>query len=269
MRRDFIPALFCGVVLIVLIACSVDHGIAPLPGRLQVDVSFRGEAPPNTQGVYLIVAPQFPPHAINELYQVPNSLPLDQKSVTTFIDLPYGHYDAFALWWYSKDTKSNLADMLAMPLDYTNYYLPMGFDITRENPVVKKSLIADWNSVNRDATLKGTVRFNAPFPANTLAVAVAAFKFIPEAPVHFLIYLKSIDFGVNENPYDFVLPVRRGTTGYIAVYWLPENAALMDFKRIGLYSEPGAPDQPASVSLASGETLGGIDIEADWEKIKD
>jgi hypothetical protein len=255
--------------LLVLAGCSVDHGIAPLPGRLEVDVSFRGEAPPNTQGIYLIVAPQFPPHAINELYQVPNSLPIDQERISTGIDLPYGHYEAFALWWYSTDTKSNLADMLAMPLDYTNFYLPMGFDITREQPVVKKSLIADWNGVNRDAAIRGTITFNGPFPDNTLAVAIAAFKYKPEAPVHFLIYLKSIDFSIDENPYDFMLPVRRGGTGYIAVYWLPEDAALMDFKQIGLYRDPEMPENPGKVTLSSGETRSGINIEADWNKIED
>ena len=81
-----------------LYQCDVDHGLAPLPGKLALTVHFINEAPSNTQGIYLMVAPEFPPHAINELYNSPNSLPIDRDSVYTEIVLPYGHYEACLLY---------------------------------------------------------------------------------------------------------------------------------------------------------------------------
>jgi len=88
----------------LILNCSIDHGIAPLPGKIVTTIYFRGTPPVNTQGIYLIVAPEFPPHAINELYHSPNSLPIDKDTVYMEMELPYGHYDAVSLWWYNTET---------------------------------------------------------------------------------------------------------------------------------------------------------------------
>ena len=251
-------------LLLITLSCSVDHGIEPLPGKLEVKVIFYGDPPPTTEGVYLIVAPEFPPHAINELYQSPNSLPLGVDTVYTEMALPYGHYDALALWWYNRNTKSNLADILALPLDPDNSLVPKGFDISSNQPLVQRTLYADWSRMHRDSEIKGTLTFNGPFPPNTLAVAVAAFFAEPKEGMHFLVWLKSIDFSVDSNPYEYTLPVTRGSVGYIGVFFLAERAALTDFKTIGVYMDPNNPDKPGKLSLKSGETLTGIDIDADW-----
>lgn len=246
--------------------CEIDHGLAPLPGRLVGIVYFRNEPPENTQGIYLVVMPKFPPHAINELYMSPNSLPIDQDTVVTTIDLPLGHYDAVSLWWYSTETKSNLADILALPLDASNNLLPLSFDLTEENPVDTVELFANWGRVDRDAAIEGTIYFNGPFPPNTLATAVAAYIYKPEEHVHYLLWLKSIDFTINTNPYHYRLPLRHGNVGYIAVFWLPERASLTDFKTLGFYEDPRHPGQPGSLSIRDNEVVTGIDIYADWSK---
>ena len=124
---------------VAFVGCSSDHGIAPLPGKLGVDVIFiNSKIPENTQGIYLFVAPEFPPHAINELYLIPNSLPfweIDRNAgeyardtIYTEIDLPYGHYEAIGLWWYNKETISNLADVFTLKIGPD--FLPVPIDIT-------------------------------------------------------------------------------------------------------------------------------------------
>ncbi len=246
------------------LACSSDHGLAPQPGRLVVDVFFRGTPPANTQGIYLIVAPQFPPHAINELYHSSNSLPIDRDSVRTVIDLPYGHYDAISLWWYSTETKSNLADVLALPLDLNNNLMPLGFDLTREAPSAYMALHPNWDRVNRDAFLEGTITFSGAFPKNTLATAIAAYTFEPTANVEYLTYMKSIDFSVSTNPYHYKLPIRAGTINYLVVLWLPDHVALTNFTKLGFYQDAAAPGVPAKLKIKSGETRTGLDIYADW-----
>jgi hypothetical protein len=246
----------------------MDHGLAPLPGKLKVKAIFRGEPPENTQGIYLMVAPQFPPHAINELYQSPNSLPVGQDTIYAEIDLPYGHYDAYALWWYSKDSKSNLADILELPLDPFNQLLPLGFDLSPEKPVVEKVLYPSWKRVRRTATIKGTIYFNGDFPPNTLATAVAAFELKPVESIHFLVMLKSIDFSIDKNPYTYTLPVHHGLTEYIAVFWLGENSSLLDFETIGVFSDPQDPGTPETLNIKEGETVEGIDIYADWSLLQ-
>jgi len=265
MRRHLqriIPPLIIGLIML---HCHVDHGLAPLPASLSVRVIFRNTPPENTQGIYLTVSPTFPPHAINEMHHLPNSLPIDRDTVETEMALPYGHYDAVALWWYSKETESNFADVLGLPLDVNNNLLPMGFELTPESPHRHMDLYANWERVSRDASVSGSIFFNGPFPENTLATAVAAYQYAPESDVHYLLWLKSMDFSVGPaslnyhaaaNRYDFHLPIRHGRVNYIAVFWLPEQAGLTDFQVLGVYEQP--------LSVAAGEHRTGIDIEADW-----
>jgi len=255
---------FALIILSTCCVCEIDHGIAPLPGKLAVNIYFRGTPPEDTQGIYLIVAPDFPPHAINEMYHSPNSLPIDQDTVFTEMELPYGHYEAVCLWWYSKETTSNLADILALPLDPTNDLMPLSFDVTAENPTFQLDLYANWDRVNRDAVIEGTIHFNGPFPDNTLITAVAAYKYKPEQNVDYFIWLKSMDFSIDENPYAYRLPIRHGTVDYIAVYWLPEHSNLTDFRTLGFYEDPDNPGNPGKLSIATGETVSGIDIYAEW-----
>ena len=253
--------------IIIALTCSYDHGIAPLPGKLVATVYFRGEPPQNTQGIYLIVTPVFPPHAINELYHSPNSLPIDRDTVYTEMELPFGHYDAVSLWWYSTETESNLADVLALPLDPDNNLLPLSFEISSEKPIFEIELYANWNRVNRDAAIEGTIYFNGPFPENTLATAVAAYQYKPEENIHYLLWLKSIDFSIDQNPYHYRLPVRHGNVDYLAVFWLPERAELSDFITLGVFENPTHPGQPGKLTISAGQTVTGIDIHADWSAI--
>ncbi len=246
--------------------CSGDHGLAPQPGRLVVDVIFRGTPPTTTQGIYLIVAPQFPPHAINELYHSSNSLPIDRDSVRAVIDLPYGHYDAISLWWYSNETKSNLADVLALPIvqDTAGVWQPMSFDLNRNTPSDYVKLYPDWRKVNRDASLEGTITFSGPFPKNTLATAIAAYAYEPKSNIEYLIYMSSIDFSIGTNPYKYKLPIRAGTISYLVVLWLPERASMTGFTELGFYQDPASPGVPLKLKIKSGETRTGLDIQADW-----
>ena len=62
-------------------------------------------------------------------------------------------------------------------------------------------LYVNWSRVDRDAAIEGTIQFNGPFPANTLATAIGAFKFKPEEDVHYLVWLKSIDFSIYSPPF--------------------------------------------------------------------
>jgi hypothetical protein len=251
--------------LLLLSGCEIDHGLAPVPGKLRARVAFRGTRPEDTQGVYMIVAPEFPPHAINELYQSPNSLPLDQDTVWTEIDLPYGHYEAFGLWWYSKDTRSNLADILALPQDLITGE-PLGFDLTPEKPVVEKVMNANWDDISRDAALKGTVYFDGDFPENTDITAVAAFSAKPVTSLHYLVWLKAIDITIEPGvrSHQFNLPVKSGRIGYIAIFWLPENAPIYDIKIVADARDPNNPEKVWSKTLRVNETVEGIEIHVDW-----
>jgi len=271
---------FCSIIMAILfVSCSDDHGIAPVPGKLGVDVVFiNNKIPENTQGIYLFIAPVFPPHAINELYLTPNSLPFQQllgnpnpnarDTIYTEIDLPYGHYEALGLWWYNKETVSNLADVFTLKLGPDFMSVPI--DITPEKPSVRTDLWANLSRVEREATIEGTIRFNGPFPANTLATAVAAYFIKPAKKVEYLVYLLSMDFSINENPYHFKLPVpnRYRTIQYLAVFWLSDRSGLDDFRTIGIYQDPNNPGQPGKVRIVPNGTVTGFDIDADWSLIE-
>ena len=267
MQNKKLTFIFFILLLAIILECNIDHGIAPLPGKISVTIYFRGIPPSNTQGIYLIVAPKFPPHAINELYHSPNSLPIDKDTVIAEMELPYGNYDAVSLWWYSTETKSNIADVLALPLDPGNNLMPLSFEITSQKPVFEIELYANWNRVDRDAAIEGTIYFNGPFPENTHIIAVAAYQYEPQRNIHYLLWLKSMDYSINKNPSYYRLPVRHGNVNYIAVFWLPERADLTGFRTIGIYKAPDNPPQPGKLSIPADTTISGIDIYADWSLI--
>ncbi len=264
--RFFVVVLVLVGAVLLFVACEADHGLEPLPGQLNLTVYFRNEPPANTQGIYLMVTPQFPPHAINEVYHSPNSLPIDQDTVHHQIVLPYGHYDGLALWWYSTETESNLADVLAIPIDFRSGLKPLGFDITPEKPVQNIELIANWNKVSRDAAIEGTIYFDGAWPDDTQIVAVAAFKSEPLEPIDYLVQLKSIDFSIEkgENPYHYRLPVRSGSVNYVGVYWLPDRGGLNDFQPVAAYLNPDDPTKPGTLRPKAGDVLTGVDIHVDW-----
>jgi hypothetical protein len=171
------------------------------------------------------------------------------------------------LWWYNKETRPNLADVFTLYLGPD--FLPYQFDLTPDKPFLEiKELYANLNRVDRDATIEGTVNFNGSFPANTLATGVGAYIKKPENKVEYLVYLHSMDFSIDENPYHFKLPVRsRIPIDYLAVFWLSDRSGLDDFKTLGFYPDPEQPDQPGKIRLGPGETISGIRISADWSKI--
>ena len=263
---------------VVLSRCSDDHGLAPLPGALGVDVTFiNSKVPKNTQGIYLFVAPTFPPHAINELFLSPNSLPFKRllendkegarDTIYTEMALPYGHYDAIGLWWYNTETESNLADVFTLKIGQD--LMPVSFDITEEQPYVRTELWANLSRMERDAAIEGTITFNGPFPENTLLTAVAAYFRRPDEKVEYLVYLVSMDFSIDENPYHFKLPVasRYRNIEYLAVFWLSDRSGLDDFRTIGFYRDPDNPEKPGRIKLKKNKTVSGYDIEADWSLI--
>lgn len=276
--KRFLLLLFAG--LFVLAACSDDHGIAPLPGNLGVDVVFiNNKIPANTQGIYMFVAPEFPPHAINEMFLSPNSLPFRKllenpvegarDTIYTEMALPYGHYEAIGLWWYNTETESNLADVFTLKIGQD--LLPVQFDITPEKPYVHTDLWANLSRMERDASIEGTITFNGPFPENTQLTAIAAYFRKPEKKVEYLVYLVSMDFSIDENPFHYSLPVpsRYRKIDYLAVFWLSERSGLDDFKTIGFYQDPENPELPGTIRLQKDAAVTGYDIKADWGLINE
>jgi hypothetical protein len=265
-------------IIVLASRCSDDHGVAPLPGNLALDVIFiNNKIPTDTQGIYLFIAPTFPPHAINEMFLSPNSLPFKKllnnvqegarDTLYTEMNLPYGHYEAIGLWWYNKNTESNLADVFTLKIG--SNLLPAQIDITPENPFVHTDLWANLTRVERDASIEGTITFNGPFPENTLATAIAAYSRKPVEKVEYLVFLLSMDFSIDKNPYHFVLPVssRNKKIDYLAVFWLAERSGLDNFRTIGFYRDPNNPENPGVVKIKANTASTGYDIQADWSLI--
>ena len=61
-----------------------------------------------------------------------------------------------------------------------------------------------------------------------------------------------------------MLPLRHGDISYVAVFWLPENASLTDYRTLGIYRNPDNPEEPGKLKIRAGDRLTGIDIQAVW-----
>ena len=252
----------------LLLACQVDHGLAPMKSKIVGKVIFVDKLPPNTDQVQVAVARTFPPKALLEL-GLSGPLPFWQDTVDFEILLPLGHYEAVGVLWKEKGRTWSISSILGL---YTrrNSLLPQAVDLTEEHPVQDSVIIyADPNLIARGAFLQGTVHYVGEWFSDIELVVLAAFPVIPEEQVDYLT-ARGFDMtrpvGVQED--DFVLDVTPDTLRYIAVYSISQEAGSFKFRELGVYEDPDHPGQPGTVVVAKGDTVKGIDITVDFSKVE-
>ena len=267
-RFSVLFALSALLLLGLVAACQVDHGLAPMKSKIVGQVIFVDKLPPNTDQVQVAVARTFPPKALLEL-GLSGPLPFWQDTVDFEILLPLGHYEAVGVLWKEKGRTWSISSILGL---YTrrNSLLPQAIDLTEDHPVQDSVIIyADPNLIARGAFLQGKIHYVGEWLSDIQIVVLAAFPVVPEEQVDYLTargFDMTRPIGVEED--DFVLDVTPDTLRYIAVYSISQEAGSFKFRELGVYQDPDNPGQPGSVVVAKGDTAKGIDITVDFSKVE-
>lgn len=255
-------------------ACD-DFGIDAnfFKGTIRGEVVINERVPPNTDEIRVAVTKKYPPSDIISLI-FSGPLPFNGDSLVTSQRIPYDlqvpldEYEAVFAIWKELDQSFNPADIIGLYGDLLMAE-PISVTVTDSTPTVDHiDITIDFTKVKRTAKIEGRINYVGTWPSNTAAVAIFAFFEVPQVlPDDFIRYLGAFEILPTDPTllaYDYRLRVPPGTYKYIAVFWLAQGAELLDFKTLGFYRNPQAPDQPGQVTVGDNETATGVDISADF-----
>ena len=257
------------IVIVLIAACRIDHGLQPVSSRISGTVTFTGDFPADTDQVRVAVAEAFPPKDIKEL-TFSNALPRGESQAEYEIFLPPSTYEVIAVFWKEKNAPWNISDVVGVygGTFVGDFLIPTFKPVTlpdADASVESIDIEANLNKVNRDAAIEGTITFAGTWPENTGLVGIGAFVDIPEPGNTIDYYFKnialdySIPAGVTSHHYR--MRVRSGELiVYVAVIWINDNYDLASIEDLGFYPDSTDPQKPGSVTVDPGETATGIDF---------
>jgi hypothetical protein len=264
----FIPALLLAFFLLML-SCKIDHGLEPVGSRIAGAVTFSGQIPPKTDQVRVAVTEKFPPRDITELI-FSDALPYREGRADYEIYLPPATYEVVAVIWKEKNQPWNISDVIGI---YGGSFVGDLLIPTFEPVTVPDSRTSvedidvecNFNKVNRDAAIEGTITFSGTWPDNTGIVGIGAFNDIPKPGDYIDYYFKNVALDYTVPPYvtrhEYRLRVRSGETlKYIAVLWINDDYNLASITDLGFYRNPADPSMPGIVAVAPDSIAEGIDI---------
>jgi len=270
--------LFCcaGLFIFHHFNCRIDHGLEPIYSKIGGKIFFNGEIPRYTDEVRAVVVKEFPPKSVNQLL-FSDMIPYQQDTADYEIYLPEGTYDMVAVIWKEHNRSWNISDIIGLygGTFVGDILIPTFKPVTVPHEYAVLDTIdieANFNRVNRDAAIEGTVTFVGQWPENSGAIGVGAFREIPEKGNFIDYYFKSvyIDYGVATfvEKDDYLLRVHGGDTlKCIAVLWIDNTFDLTTIQDIGFYKDPQHPDQPGTVIVPKDSTLTGIDITVNFSEM--
>lgn len=274
-------ALLAGAVLAVTLplSCSYDHGIEAQLGlpTIRGTVTLKGDAPANTEWVKVFASRTFPPADAVEFSQAWSGwLNLEGDTAQYEIQVPaFGEYAAVAAIWKGREEPVSLADILGIhgAALAGGLALPVRVSVTPAAPVVEGvDIAADLARVSRGAAVRGRITYLGDWPATTWGVALGIYPHRPDpaSPMDYVFKASALFFPLPSDvaTYDYRLAVPPGTYRYAAVAWLERGAPIFDFHEIGFHEADPGSGTPGQFTVAHGDTARGIDITADFGRIK-
>jgi len=251
------------------LSCKIDHGLEPVGSQIAGVITFSGDIPPNTDQVRVAVTDQFPPRDITELI-FSDALPYRSGRAEYILFLPPATYEVVAVIWKEKNQSWNISDVIGI---YGGSFvgdllIPTFQTVTvpdARSSVEGIDIACNFNKVNRDAAIAGTITFSGTWPDNTGIVGIGAFNEMPKAGDYIDYYFKNVALDYTVPPfvqrYAYRLRVRSGEAlKYIAVLWINDDYTLSSIRDLGYYRDPADPSQPGTVTVDPGKTAEGIDI---------
>ena len=267
--------LLPSLVVCLLTACSIDHGIRPQLGLPTITgtVVFKGQPPENTDWVLVVASRDFPPTDVVELSLAQSDhLPTDADSAEYRIELPgFGRYAAVAAIWKAVDEPLVFSDVLGIyGVSLSGgIFLPDSVDVTADSPVAEGiDLVADYAAVNRGAVLSGTITYAGPWPGNTELIGVAAYENRPVNLIDFFsVASLNISLPLHVDAHDYRLAVPPGTYRYVVVLWKARGTSIFAFRELGFFAVQPGSGMPGEVTVAQGDTARSVDIQVDFARV--
>jgi hypothetical protein len=145
--------LLIGVVLLGLIsACEVDHGLGTIDSRISGKVIFRNSElkPDRIDAVRVVAVVNFPPQGLGDLVFTNTSINLSQETPAYYVPAPLARYVLVGAIYREKGKDWDYAKILGFygSNPDSNIYDIKPVTLTKEHPVAENiDIFCDWTMV--------------------------------------------------------------------------------------------------------------------------
>lgn len=272
-RKIIVLILLITVILLaVLIACQMKHGLEPTP-VIKGTIYLKGKRPDIAGEMITVVAPDFPPKKWTDIIRTtplpirPDYETVRHDTIEWEIALPTGSYDVIGILWkendeeWSFETVSNILGVYNLPNQFKPAEVVLDPGVMMVDSVDMK---ADFGMIRYGSFIKGQISLKDEFRDDTVMMILAAFPMKPEKVIDYL-YAQGWDLTVPINksayPLHYTLDVASSYIKYVAVFWKGEDSGPYDFKKIGEYMLQDEPSiitgtwKPEGIYVSEGDTL--------------
>jgi len=265
------------LVLSLLPACEIDHGLGLLESKIRGEIHFvnTDRRPDYVNGVRVVAAVNFPPQSLSDvIFGKPINYGVDTARYE--LPAPIADYLAVAVVWRKRGSDWNFSNLMGI---YGVNTQKLEFNLkpvhlSHSQPVADSiDIVADWTLASFDATVKGKLTFVGDWPEDTEFVGITALTGVPDLSNlrNALPYLRGLDVTVPNfvTEYNYSMNVPYGTYQLIGLFWKGKSTPIDQIKLLGYYRAAPGSGEPGEVSIDPEGTITGIDFTVDFNLLPD
>ena len=263
------------LILVVVIACEIDHGLYPNSYTITGNIHFfKGVAPENTDRVEVFALKEFPPQDPQNFLYLGRSGKLDYSlgsSIKYEVQVSKTSYQLIGLLWKEKGEDWNLTGLMGFYTGGLENFFPDSAVVTTENPIAEDiDIYANWDRVSKEAAVSGNISYSGNWPEGTQLLLLAVYPVKPSSEISYFLF-ENLDYvqPVFVDSSSYRLKVNSGVYNYVVLYWVGKSISnLSDLLAIGYYKNPNNPEEPGKVVVTSEQEATNIDIIVNFNEIE-
>jgi len=276
MKKYYLPILFIVVVIIIIFACEVDHGLYPIDYKIKGEIIFfKGEAPENTDRIEVFALKEFPPDDPQNFLYLGRSGSLDYSKGDTVkyeVQVSPTSYQLIGVLWRETGKDWSLTGLIGIYTGDLLSIFPGSVVVSNENPVVDSvNFYANWDVVSKDANISGKITYNGDWPEDTSLLLLAVYKTKPNPANEFsYIAFENLDYSqpIHKDSSSYDIAVNSGTYNYVVLFWVGKNMSkLTDLTEIGKYEDPDNPGEAGTIIISENDSTQ-YDINVNFDNIE-
>jgi hypothetical protein len=263
------------LILIVVIACQIDHGLYPKSYKITGNIHFfKGEPPENTDRVEVFALKEFPPQDPQNFLYLGRSGKLDYSlgsSIKYEVQVSKTSYQLIGLLWKEKGEDWNLTGLMGFYTGGLENFFPDSAVVTTENPIAEDiDIYANWDRVSKEAAVSGNISYSGQWPEDTQLMLLGVYPVKPSSEISYFLF-ENLDYAqpVFVDSSSYRLKVNSGVYNYVVLYWVGKSISnLSDLLAIGYYKNPNNPEEPGKVVITSEQEATNINIMVNFDEIE-